>query len=134
MRQQLTIASISEFQQHEPDMLAVINGAPHGADLFIADPFRFLNEHGYTVTPALQAQMERAAPALAKMPKHLYDGIAARRTSLAGALQAQMESAAPTLAKTPTQLHDGIAARRTSLAVDSTLDITWHIRSLGVKL
>jgi len=101
MSQQRTIASINEFQQHEPDMLAVINGAPNGADLFIADPFRFLNEHGYAVSPALQAQMERAAPALAKTPKHLYDGIAARRTSLAG---------------------------------DSTLNITWHIRSLGVKL
>jgi hypothetical protein len=33
-----------------------INAAPHGAELFLADPFRFLGEHGFTIPPALQAQ------------------------------------------------------------------------------
>jgi hypothetical protein len=98
---QIAIGNVIEFQQHEPTMLAVINRAPHGPELFMADPFRFLSEHGYAVSPALQAQMENAAPALPKTPKQLYDGIAAGRASLVG---------------------------------DSTVHITWHIRSLGVKL
>ncbi len=51
-----TIASIDEFQQREPDILVAINAAPHGAELFLADPFRFLGEHGFTIPPALQAQ------------------------------------------------------------------------------
>jgi len=63
-------------------MLAVINGAPGGAELFIADPFRFLAGHRYVVPPALQAQMESAAPALAKTSKQLCEGIAAGSASL----------------------------------------------------
>jgi hypothetical protein len=101
MRAQITLGNVSEFSQHEPAMLAVINGAANGPELFLADPFRFLGEHGYVVSAALQAQMESAAPALAKTPKQLYNGIAAGRASLTG---------------------------------HSTLNITWHIRSLGVKL
>ena len=101
MTQPTTIGSVAELQQRETDMLATINGVPHGAELFLADPFRFLNEHGYTVSCGLQSQLVAAAPALAKAPKQRYDGIAAGRASFAG---------------------------------DYTVNMVWHIRSLGVKL
>jgi hypothetical protein len=99
MSVQITIGSVADFQQHEPAMLAAINASPSGPELFIADPFRFLAEHGYPVSAAMQGQMKNAAPALSK---------------------------------TPTQLYDGIAAGRARLVDDPT--ITWHIRTLGVKL
>jgi hypothetical protein len=99
MSVQITIGSVADFQHHEPAMLTAINATPSGPELFIADPFRFLEEHGYPVSAAMQGQMEKAAPALAQTPKQSYDDI---------------------------------AAGRASLVADPT--ITWHIRTLGVKL
>jgi len=78
------IASIDEFHQHEPDILAAINAAPHGAELFLADPFRFLSEHGFAIPPALKTQLQSRAPALGKVPTQLYDRIAAGGASLVG--------------------------------------------------
>ena len=70
-----TIASVTEFHQNEPDILAVINRVPRGAELFIADPFRFLSEHGFALSPGLQQELQKRAPLLAKTPKDRYDGI-----------------------------------------------------------
>ena len=80
----LTIASIDELHQHQADVLTTINAAPQGAELFLADPFRFLSEHGYTIPSALQAQLQNRASALTKSPTALYDRIAAGSASLLG--------------------------------------------------
>jgi hypothetical protein len=80
----VAIASVADFQQHQPDMLAVINASSQSAQLFIADPFRFLSEHGFTVSPALQTEMQNRAPALARVHKEMYDRVAAGSASLSG--------------------------------------------------
>jgi hypothetical protein len=82
MSAETTIATVTALNQHGPDILAAINGAPRGAELFIADPFRYLSEHGFAVSPAVQAELQKSAPALAKTPKELYDGIEAGRAAL----------------------------------------------------
>ncbi len=84
MRAHTTMTTVVDFHHKEPDMLAAINRVPHGAELFLADPFRFLGEHGFAVSPALRDELVSRAPALAKVPTHLYDGIAARGASLLG--------------------------------------------------
>jgi len=84
MPPQTTMATVTDFQQQEARILTAINSAANGAQLFLADPFRFLSEHGLAVSPELQAQLRSRAPALAKTPTQLYDSIAAGRASLFG--------------------------------------------------
>ena len=76
------IATVAELNQ--PNIVAAINDVPRGAEMFIADPFRFLSEHGFPVSPELQAELLKNAPALANTPKQLYDRIAAGSAALIG--------------------------------------------------
>ena len=56
-------------------MLQAIRSVPNGARLFLADPFRFLREHGFHVEPTLTERLGRLQPKLTKPNANLYDRI-----------------------------------------------------------
>jgi hypothetical protein len=78
------ITSFADLQQQQAGILISINNVPKGAELFVADPFRFLGENGFVASPEAQADLLRRAPARASAPKQLYDGIKTGSAVLAG--------------------------------------------------
>lgn len=76
------LKSLADLQSHEVPILKTIEATRHGAELFLADPVRFLREHGFPLTPEAEAELRRTLPAVEKTPIALYDGIREGRASL----------------------------------------------------
>jgi hypothetical protein len=69
------LRTLADLKAHEVDVLQAIRSAPNGSNLFLADPFRFLREHGFAVQPTLVQQLTGLQPKLAVPNTALYDRI-----------------------------------------------------------
>jgi hypothetical protein len=69
------LRTLQDLKTHESDVLQAIRGVPNGSNLFLADPFRFLREHGFGVQPTLVQQLTRLQPKLAAPNTALYERI-----------------------------------------------------------
>jgi hypothetical protein len=69
------LRTIADFKTAEIAVLQAIRGVPNGERLFLADPFRFLREHGFTIDPTLIDRLTKLQPKLASPNTDLYDRI-----------------------------------------------------------
>jgi hypothetical protein len=56
------IARIEDLPRYEARILRMVEATPYGALLFLADPPRFLHEHGFHVEEGFREQLAKAAP------------------------------------------------------------------------
>ncbi len=54
----IPVASIEEFRAKEPRIVELINSTPHGGELFLCDPLRFLAEIGVALQPDVRKKIE----------------------------------------------------------------------------
>jgi hypothetical protein len=69
------LRTISDFKTAEIEVLETIRAVPNGERLFLADPFRFLREHGFTVDATFVDRLTKLQPKLASPNTDLYDRI-----------------------------------------------------------
>jgi hypothetical protein len=70
-----SLRSVADLKAKEIDVLRAIRSVQNGERLFLADPFRFLREHGFTIEPSLTDRLTKLQPRLAAPNSQLYDRI-----------------------------------------------------------
>ena len=78
------LATIDALAAHEREVLRAIDETPHGALLFLSDPLRFLNDHGFDVDERLAAELPRALPRLSEASPGPYEDVQAGKVAMAG--------------------------------------------------
>lgn len=78
------LATVKALAAHEREVLQVIAETPQGALLFLADPLRFLKEHGFAVDERFAAELTRRLPRLPEVSPGRYEDVRAGKVAMAG--------------------------------------------------
>jgi hypothetical protein len=78
------VATINALAAHEREVLQAIEETPHGALLFLADPLRFLTEHGFEIDERVAAELARELPQLPEVSPGPYEDVKAGAVAMAG--------------------------------------------------
>jgi hypothetical protein len=76
-RTSLSVTSLKEILNHEPELVRRIQAMPNGGQLLIADPIRLLGEVGLRWNPDVLEELKSKHPAFFKPTgrEHTYDTV-----------------------------------------------------------
>jgi hypothetical protein len=77
------LATVKALAAQEREVLQAIEETPHGALLFLADPLRFLKEHGFEIDERLAAELARGLPHLPEVSPGPYEDVQAGKVAMA---------------------------------------------------
>lgn len=84
MKQGRPLETLQDLHRAEADILEIIAREPRGGEMFLVDPLRFLREHGFAASAALEAELKKHLR-VERLPSHLYDEVkAGRQSAVAG--------------------------------------------------